>query len=340
MLKVLLTIYFAFRSAFKSQSQLEAEIVSLRHQLNIALRKRSCRVQLSNFDRSVLVGISRAFPTVLESVKVVRPETVTRWHRQGVRRYWCWRSPSLRLGRPKIDKELRDLIQRMCRENPLWGSPRIHGELLKLGFSVAQSTVAKYMLRRPPFRGGQSWTTFLLNQAEGIASIDLFTVPTFLFEELYVFVVLNHARRKIVLLTVTGEPTAMWLAQQITEAFPWDSAPKFLIRDNDVKFGGVFKRRVRAMGIRDRPTSFRSPWQNGHTERVIGTIRRECLDHVIVVNDTHLRRVLSAYVQYYNDARTHGSLAKDSPHPRPIERTGTVTAHPILGGLHHRYARI
>lgn len=340
MLKILLTAYFAFRGAFKSRSRLEAENATLRHQLNIALRKRSSRVQLSNLDRSLLVWVSRVFPTVLESVKVVRPETVTRWHRQGFRRYWRWRSPGLRLGRPKIDKELRDLIQRMCNENPLWGSPRIHGELLKLGFSVAQSTVAKYMLRRSPFGGGQSWKTFLLNQAEGIASIDLFTVPTFLFEELYVFVILKHTRRKIVLLTVTGEPTAMWLAQQITEAFPWDLTPKFLVRDNDVKFGGVFKRRVRSMGIRDRPTSFRSPRQNGHTERVIGTIRRECLDHVIVVNEAHLRRVLSAYVGYYNNSRTHRSLAKDSPNRRPVERSGTITAQPILGGLHHRYARI
>ncbi len=196
------------------------------------------------------------------------------------------------------------------------------------------------MLRRSPYGGGQSWKTFLLNQAEGIASIDLFTVPTFLFEELYVFVVMKHARRKIVLLTVTGEPTAMWLAQQITEAFPWDSAPNFLVRDNDVKFGGVFKRRVRAMGIRDRPTSFRSPRQNSHTERVIGTIRRECLDHVIVVNEVHLRRVLSAYLKYYNSTRTHRSLAKDSPNRRPVERSGIITAQPILRGLHHRYARI
>jgi hypothetical protein len=189
-------------------------------------------------------------------------------------------------------------------------------------------------------RGRQSWKTFLLNQTEGMASIDLFTVPTFLFEELYVFVVMKHARRKIVLLTVRGKPSAMWLAQQVTEAFPWDSAPKFLVRDNDVKFGGVFKRRARSMGIRDRPTRFRSPRQNSHTERVIGTIRRECLDHVIVVNETHLHRALSAYVQYYNEARMHRSLAKDSPNRRPIDRSGTITAQPILGGLPHRYARI
>jgi len=228
----------------------------------------------------------------------------------------------------------------MCAENPLWGAPRIHGELLKLGFTVAQSTVAKYMLRRYTRGEGQSWKTFLHNQAEGIASIDLFTVPTILFEQLYAFVIVKHARRQIVCLTVTGQPTAMWLAQQITEAFPWDSAPRYLIRDNDVKFGAVFKRRVRAMGIRDRPTSFRSPWQNGYAERVIGTIRRECLDHMIVVNEAHLRSVLSAYGQYYNSARTHRSLAKDAPNRRPVERLGPIKARPVLGGLHHRYTRI
>ena len=273
-------------------------------------------------------------------MKVVRPETITRWHRQGFRSYWRLRSPGNRLGRPKIDKALRDLIQRICRENPLWGAPRIHGEFLKLGFSVAQSTVAKYMLKRSPYSGGQSWKTFLQNQAEGIASIDLFTVPTIFFGELYVFVVLSHLRRKFLLLTVTSEPTAQWLAQQITEAFPWDTAPRFLIRDNDVKFGSVFKRRVRSMGIRDRPTRYRSPRQNSHTERVIGTIRRECLDHLIVVNKAHLRRALSAYRDYYNSSRTHRSLAKDSPNGRPIERSGTIVVQPILGGLHHRYARI
>jgi len=196
------------------------------------------------------------------------------------------------------------------------------------------------MTRRPLGDGGQTWRTFLRNQAEGIASIDLLTVPTVWFEELYVCVVLTHARREIAILAVTGHPTALWLAQQLREAFPWDTAPRILIRDNDAKLGHAFRRRIRAMGIRDHPTSFRSPWQNGYAERVIGSIRRECLDHLIVVSEDHLSRVLSAYARYYNTARTHRSLAKDTPVHRPIEHCGAIRSHEILGGLHHRYARI
>ena len=331
--------WISFRNLFKSRRRLAAENLVLRHQLNLAKRRLRKRIRFTGTDRTLFVWLYRRCPDVLSAVTIVRPKTIIRWHRMGFRAYWRWKSKNLG-GRPRIERELRDLIRRMCAENPLWGAPRIHGELLKLGFTVAQSTVAKYMLRRGTSRGGQSWKTFLQNQAEGIASVDLFTVPTIWFEQLYAIVILNHARRKIVCMTVTDHPTAMWLAQQITEAFPWDSAPRFLIRDNDVKFGAVFKRRVRAMGIRDRPTSFRSPWQNGYAERVIGTIRRECLDHMIVVNEAHLRRVLSAYATYYNSARTHRSLAKDAPIHRPVERLGTIKARPVLGGLHHRYTRI
>lgn len=181
---------------------------------------------------------------------------------------------------------------------------------------------------------------FLRNHAQGLASIDLFTVPTIGLEQLYAFVVLSHAWRVIACVTVTGSPTALWLARQITEAFPWDTAPKIVIRDNDVKFGEDFKRCVRAMGIRDHPTAFRSPWQNGYAERVIGSIRRECLDHVMVVNEEHLRRLLAEYVGYYNNERTHRSLDKDAPNGRPIEWFGTIASRSILGGMHHRYARI
>jgi hypothetical protein len=188
--------------------------------------------------------------------------------------------------------------------------------------------------------GGQTWKIFLRNHAEGIASIDLFTVPTIGFEQLYAFVVLHHSRRRIAILTATDCPTALWLAQQLNEAFPWDTAPKILIRDNDAKFGHILERHVRAMGIRDHRTSFRSPWQNGYVERVIGSIRRECLDHLIVVDEVHLRRMLLAYAHYYNTARTHRSLAKDAPIHRPVESLGAVGSHSVLGGLHHRYARI
>ena len=339
MVGMLRALALIFADLFKSRARVEAEIVVLRHQLNIALRKRKAPLVLTNLDRSFLIWLFRLFPSILKLMRVVRPATVVRWHRGGFRAYWRWKSGRVG-GRPRISKDLRDLIRRMSSENALWGAPRIHGELLKLGFTVAQSTVAKYMAARPICDGEQNWKTFLRNQAEGVASIDLLTVPTIWFEQLYVCVVLTHARREIALLTVARHPTALWLAQQLREAFPWDTAPRILIRDNDAKFGHTFRRRISEMGIRDHPTSFRSPWQNGYAERVIGSIRRECLDHVIVFNEGHLRRVLSAYARYYNTARTHRSLAKDAPVHRPIERFGAIRSHSILGGLHHQYARI
>ena len=188
----------------------------------------------------------------------------------------------------------------MSMANPLWGAPRIHGELLMLGIDVAQSTVAKYMVprsRRPP---SQNWKTFLRNQAAGIASIDLFVVPTAFFKLLYGLVILGHDRRRLIGFGVTSHPTAEWIARQVTEAFLWDEAPRYLLRDRDGAFGPAYKRRIRAMGIRDRPTAARSPWQNGHAERLIGSIRRECLDHVIVFREADLRHVLKAYASYYN----------------------------------------
>jgi transposase InsO family protein len=227
----------------------------------------------------------------------------------------------------------------MSFENSLWGATKIHGELLKLGIAVAQSTVSIYMVPRRD-RPLQTWKTFLRNHMEGIASVDLFVVPTIAFQQLFAFLVLGHKRRQLLWFAVTRNPTAEWLARQITEAFPWDTAPKYLIRDNDRAFGVAFRVRIRAMGIRDRPTSFRSPWQNGLVERLIGSARRECTDHVIVFNEEHLRRILSKYASYYHEVRTHLSLGKDAPRTRAIERFGDIIAQPILGGLHHRYARI
>jgi len=224
-------------------------------------------------------------------------------------------------------------------ENPLWGATKIHGELLKVGIQVAQSTVSIYMMPRRD-RPLQTWKTFLRNHMDGIASIDLFVVPTIAFQQLFAFLVLGHERRRLLWFAVTRNPTAEWLARQITEAFPWDCVPKYLVRDNDRAFGVAFKARVRAMGIRDRPTSFRSPWQNGYAERLIGSIRRECTDHLIVFSAEHLRRILAKYAIYYNEVRTHVSLGKDAPCRRPIEQFGDIVAYSILGGLHHRYARI
>ena len=227
----------------------------------------------------------------------------------------------------------------MSVENPLWGAPRIHGELLKLGIEVAQSTVAKYMAKRRPAGSGQTWKTFLCNHVAGIGAMDFLVVPTINFRLLFVFVILRHERRRLISLSVTDHPTAEWIAQQITEAFPWHEAPTHLIRDRDAAYGHAVTRRLAAMGIRDHPIAPRSPWQNGHAERLIGSIRRECLDHVVILGEAHLRRVLKAYAAYYNQVRTHLALAKDAPLPRPVQRLGEVVARPILGGLHHEYCR-
>jgi transposase InsO family protein len=323
---------------FKSRQRLEAEILVLRHQLNVLQQRAPRRVHLHWASRALFIWLYRCCPRILDAITIVRPETVVRWHRMGFAAYWRWKSRSPG-GRPRIGKEVRDLIRRMSFENPLWGAPRIHGELLRLGFEVAQSTVSIYMVPRRD-RPSQSWKTFLRNHAEGIASIDLFVVPTISFQQLYAFLILSHRRRRLLWTAVTRNPTAEWLARQITEAFPWDSAPKYLIRDNDRAFAGVFKARVRAMGIRDRPTSVRAPWQIGYVERLIGSVRRECTDHLIVFSEEHLRQILAKYSTYYNEVRVHISLGKDAPCTRPIKRFGGIVAHPILGGLHHRYARI
>ena len=322
----------------KSRARLEGEILLLRHQLNLALRHAPPRVRLYRADRAFMIWMVRLWPNLLNVVRVVQPETVLRWHRAGFRIYWRWKSRK-RVGRPRIDRELRDLIRRMSQENPLWGASRIHGELLMLGFEVAQSTVSRYITRaRPP--PSQSWKTFLRNHAHAIAAIDLCTVPTVTFERLFAFLVVGHGRRRLLWFEVTRHPTAEWLARQITEAFPWATAPRYLIRDNDGAYGHLFTGRVRAMGIRDRPISPGSPWQNGIAERLIGTLRRECLDHIVVFGEGHLRSVLSAYSAYYNQTRPHRSLQKDAPLCRQIERVGELAAIPILGGLHHKYVRI
>jgi transposase InsO family protein len=233
---------------------------------------------------------------------------------------------------------LRELIRRMSKENPLWGAPRIHGELLKLGFVIAESTVSKYMARRPG-PPSQTWRTFLRNNADAIAAVDLCVVPTLTFECLFAFLVLGHGRRHLLWFAVTRHPMAEWLAQQIVEAFPWGTAPTYLVRDNDGAYGW-YSGIVQAMGIRDRPISPRSPWQNPYVERAIGTLRRECLDHVLIFDERHLRRILTLYSLYYNETRTHLGLAKDAPLRRAVQRSGTIIITPILCGLHHRYARI
>jgi transposase InsO family protein len=224
-------------------------------------------------------------------------------------------------------------------ENPIWGAPRSHGELLKLGFDAAQSTVAKYMVKRwkPPSQG---WRTFLRNHAPDIAAMDLFVVPTIGFSLLYAFVIVRLDRREFIWINVTRNPTAEWIARQLTEAFPWDEAPGYLIRDNDRIYGDVTLRRIRAMGIRDKPIAPWSPWQNGFAERLIGSIRRECLDHFVVLGEAQLRRILRSYADYYNKIRTHRSLGKDAPCSLPVHRVGNIASHAVFGGLDHHYVRI
>jgi transposase InsO family protein len=325
-------------SPFKSKLRLEAENAVLRHQLNVMRRRLHGRVRLTNNDRWFFILLYRWFPSILQVLTIIRPETLVCWHRAGFRRCWRWKSRSLG-GRPLIEPELRALIRQMSMENPLWGAPRIHGELLKLGFEVAQSSVAKYMVKRwgPPSQG---WLTFLRNHAPDIAAMDLFVVPTIGFDLLYAFVIVRLDRRHLVWINVTANPTAEWVARQITEAFPWDEAPQHLIRDRDRIYGTIVTRRLRAMGIRDKPTAPVSPWQNGFAERLIGSIRRECVDHIIVLGEAHLRRILRSYADYYNGVRTHRSLNKDAPVFRPVQRTGSIKPFPILGGLHHHYVRI
>src|SRR6202011_4026804 len=325
-------------SIFKPRSRLEAENAALRQQLIVLQRKVRGRVRFTNSDRLFFIQLYRWFPSVLKAITIIRPETLVRWHRAGFRRCWRWKSRSLG-GRPLIDTELRALIRRMSVENPLWGAPRIHGELLKLGFEIAQSSVAKYMVKRraPPSQGSR---TFLRNHAPDIAAMDLFVVPTIGFDLLYAFVIVRLGRRDLIWINVTANPTAEWVARQITEAFPWDEAPHYLIRDRDRIYGRVVTRRLRAMGIRDKPTALASPWQNGFVERLIGSIRRACVDHIVVLGEAHLRRILKSYARYYNETRTHLALDKDAPASRPVQRTGVISSRAILGGLHHHYIRI
>ena len=324
-------------SVLRSRQSLALENVALHHQLYVLQRPRS-RIRLRKRDRLFWVVLSRIWRDWRNPLTIVQPETVVRWHRQSFCLFWRWKSRHR--GRPRTSPEIRDLVRRMAHENPLWGAPRIHGEMLKLGLDVAQATVSKYMPRgkRPP---SQTWRTFLKNHATAIASTDFFTVPTATFRVLYVFIVLSHERRRVVHFNVTDSPTAAWAGRQLVQAFPWDTAPRFLLRDRDAIYGSEFLRAVGGLQIEDVRISPRSPWQNPFVERLIGSIRRECLDHVVIWNENHLRRVLRGYLGYYSEARTHLGLGKDCPQARAIEPPGVgrIVALPQVGGLHHRYTR-
>jgi len=310
---------------FRSRAAREAEMAFLRQQLLVLKRSVPARLRLRNADRLIFVWLYRLFPSLLGATVIFKPETLVRWHRSGFRLYWRWKSRRRRVGRPAVQAEIRDLVRTMSRDNPLWGAPRIHGELLKLGSDIAQSTVARYM----PHRRGPSspgWRAFLRNHTAHIAAIDLFVVSTIGFKLLYGLAILRLERRRLVWTNVTRNPTAEWIARQITEAFPWDAAPRYLIRDRDTAYGVAVTRRLRAMGIRDRPIAPRSPWQNGHVEGLIGSIRRECLDHVVVLGERHLRELLANYRTYHNELRTHLALGKDALLHRPVQTVGRIAS--------------
>ena len=335
-----LTALFAFLSAsFRTRAALQLEILALRHQIGV-LQRSVKRPKLSAADRFLWAWLSSVWNGWESRVSIVKAATVIGWHRKGFGLFWSWKIRHGKPGRPAVPKEVRELIRMLSRENPLWGAPHIHGELLKLGINIGETSVSKYMVRRrkPP---SPTWRTFLDNHLKTLVSVDFFVVPTIRFQILYVFLVLAHERRRIVHFAVTAHPTAEWTAQQMREAFPWDTAPRYLLRDRDQIFGQDFVKQVKAMGIKQVLSAPRSPWQRAYVERVIGTIRRECLDHLIVYNERSLYRHLKGFVEYYHFSRTHLALEKDTPEPRPIQKPecGRIVAWPVLGGLHHRYER-
>ncbi len=338
MLKWLGIIVRTLWSALHTHRALATENLLLRQQLAV-LKQRHPRPRLTDADRLFWATLSATWSDWRESLHIVRPETVIRWHRQGFRYYWRWKSRHR--GRPRVDPQVRELIRRMCRANSLWGAPRIHGELLKLGIVVSEATVSRYMIKRrgPP---SQTWRTFLDNHGNDIIALDFFTVPTATFRILFVLVILSHDRRRILHFNVTAHPTAAWTARQLSEACGMDETPRYLLRDRDAIYGEAFHRQAAALRIKEVTTAPRSPWQNPYAERVIGSIRRECLDHVIILGELHLKRILTSYVAYYHDARTHLSLAKDAPAGRvvqPVEK-GRVVELQQVGGLHHLYTRM
>jgi transposase InsO family protein len=321
------------------------ENLALRQQLAV-LRKETPRPAVRTVDRVFWVALSRLWPRWKEALHLVKPETVIAWHRAGFRLFWTWRSRPSKGGRPPASEETQRLVRQLAADNPGWGAPRIHGELRKLGLRVAQSTVASLLLkvrgppgpRKPP---SQTWRAFLKNHLTQAAAMDFFVIPTAGFKLLYGFVIIEHGRRRIRHVAVTTQPTAAWVSQQLREACPFDTAPAFLHRDRDGIYSEAVSDTIKAMGIEEVLSAPRSPWQNPYCERVIGTLRRELFDHVIVTGEAHALALLKEYVEYYNGSRTHLSLVKDAPNEREVElpSAGPVHVREVLGGLHHRYFR-
>ena len=338
-MNILRAARFCFlRAFFQSRANSAVENLALRQQLAIFHRQQP-KPKLHWRDRLFWVGLCKFFNNWRSWLIIVKPETVVRWHRAGFRLYWRWKSRS-KPGRPPIAHKLIALIKRMAKENTTWGAPRIQAELHLLGHAIAEATVAKYMPRQPK-PPSQTWKTFLKNHVAALASIDFFVVPTATFQLLYGFVVLAHDRRRVLHYNVTTDPSAQWVALQLKQAFPFETAPKYLIRDRDGIYGHAVQRSLEQLGIEEVVTAPRSPWQNPYVERLIGTLRRELLDHVIVLNEQHLMLHLKSYFDYYHGTRCHQSLDGNSPDPRLVEppEKGRVISVPMVGGLHHRYCR-
>ncbi len=318
---------------FRSRESLVWENAFLRYQLGILRRKQS-RPTFKRWDRSFLVWLSRHITNWKGALHLVQPETLLRWHKKGFR--WFWRRKvGKQGGRRALPWRVIKLIREISIANRRWGAPRIHGELLKLGIEISQASVQKYLLRSHfprPFK--QDWRTFLKNHTKDVIAMDFFLVPTIWFHRLYVLVILSHDRRKILRFAVTSKPSTRWTAQQLRNAHPFKELPKFVLHDRDRNFWGL-----KYHGFKDVITAHKCPWQNAYVERVIGTVRRECTDHIIAFNERQLTRVLNSYKDYYNHSRTHLTLNKDSPVPRPVEREGKITKIPRVGGLHYEFRR-
>lgn len=328
------------RNCLRTRAALQLEVLALRHQLLVLQRStRDRRLRLKPSDRVFWIWLSRLWSDWRNSLRIVKPETVIAWNRKGFRVYWSWKSRA-KAGRPAASREVRTMIQCMSLANPRWGAPRIHGELLKLGIDIGETTVAKYMVkpRRP---SSQTWKTFLKNHMHDLVSTDFFVVPTATFRQLFVFLVLSHQRRRVIHFAVTAHPTADWTARQLINTFPWNADTRYLLRDRDGSYGRTFSQTAEVIGINEILTAPRSPWQNAYVERLIGSIRRDCLDHILVFNERGLRRVLRLYFDYYERSRTHLGLKKDTPIHRAVQAAsmGKIIAIPQVGGLHHRYER-
>jgi putative transposase len=334
---LVLGVWAFVRALLGSSAAVTLENVALRHQLAV-LQRSVGRPRLRRWDRLVWVGLSQLWAGWRSTLVIVQPATVLAWHRQGFQLYWRWKSRRRSASRPPLDLELCTPIRRMARENPTWGRRRIQAELRFLGYEVAELTVAKYMRRLSP-RPSATWRAFLEAHIRDIVAVDFFVVPTLTFRLLFGFLILRHHRRELVHVNVTDHPTAAWATHQLVESFPEETAPKFLLRDRDAIYGNVFVRQVNGLGMSEILIAPRAPWQNPFAERAIGSIRRECLDHVIVINKRHLRRLLRSYLAYYNTTRPHQSLHNQSPHPRKVQPRADqhIVAIPQVGGLHHRW---